>query len=363
MHRGTRRLARVATLALTAAAFVVPLAMKTPAHAIGPTVTATPNDNLVGGQHISASGSGFAAGENLFLIECTAPAPTPAEAAADCNTGHVAQATADGSGNFSGADFIVTSGAVGNGGAFCPSKTAGGACYLVAADQSTASAVASTTLTFAPVISLTPSKNVKSGQSISVSGYGFPAAQTAYITECANPPSANTCNAGSNVMQQTDANGTFSNVKVKVTTGTWGGKSCTAGGVCLMTATTDISATQPDQSTAAQFTFANVVSKVKTSLFLNPGKVAHHKVKLSGVIENKSAAIGVKGLKLAVYERAKGAKKWHKVKSTNSHKSGVFAVKHLKHFKHKEQYKVTHKKQKVGSTIYLPSHSKPVTVK
>jgi hypothetical protein len=148
---------------------------------------------------------------------------------------------------------------------------------------------------------------------------------------------------------------------VKVITGTWGGKSCSAGGSCLITATTDITATQPDQSTASPFTFANVVTKVPTQVFVNPPKVAHHKVKLSGVTESKNA--GVSGLKVTAYERAKGSKKWHKAKSGKSHKHGVFTIKGLKHFSHKEQYRVTHKTQKIGATIYKASTSSTVTRK
>jgi hypothetical protein len=159
----------------------------------------------------------------------------------------------------------------------------------------------------------------------------------------------------------TDTNGTFNGVDVTVVTGTWGGKSCEAGDTCLITATTDLTGTLPDQSTAAPITFAatqSVVS-VATSIFPSASIQKGH-VKISGAIESKGA--GVAGLNLTLLDRAIGTARWHKVKAIKSGAHGVFSVTGLRHFRHKEQYRLTHASQKVASTVYKASSSKVVTV-
>jgi hypothetical protein len=232
---------------------------------------------------------------------------------------------------------------------------------LIAANVASPTEAAESALTFAPVISVTPSTGLKNGQKVSVSGFGFPAASKAYVVECANPPGQTTCDAASVQQPTTDANGTFSGVEVTVATGTFGGKSCMAGSTCLITATTDLTGMLPDQSTAAPITFAATqkVVSVATSIFPS-ASIAKGHVKIAGAIESKGA--GVAGLNLTVFDRAVGTAKWHKVKSAKSGAHGVFSVGGLKHFGHKEQYKLTHAAQKVGTTNYKASSSKVLTV-
>ncbi|HWC33945.1 MAG TPA: neocarzinostatin apoprotein domain-containing protein [Mycobacteriales bacterium] len=325
-------------------------------------MTASATDNLLGGQQITVSGTGFAAGATIGVVECSAPVPSSTNPGADCAIAHAALAQAAADGSFTGALLTLTSGAVGSNGNFCPSKVAGGACYLIAANVADSTNAAEVPLTFAPVITVTPSSNVKSGQKVTVAGFGFPASKLAYVTECASPPSASTCNTVSNVQPMTDANGTLSNVLVTVTTGTWGGKSCNAGASCLITATTDITGTLPDQSTAAPFTFAGSQTTTKVATAIYPtAAVKHGKVSITGAIE--SAGAGVPAMKLSLYDRAKGTKKWHKVTSGKSAALGVFGFKGLKHLSHAEQYRVTHPDQKVGNTLFKASSSKTLAVK
>ncbi len=360
----TKGVTRLATVAVAAAVGVVPLVASTGASAAGtPTVTPSATDNLQGGQKITVDGANYASGATIGIIECSAPVPDPAHPDADCDTSHAVITAAAADGSFKGVAFTLTSGAVGTKGNFCPSKVAGGKCYLIAANINDPTNAAEAVLTFAPVISVTPSSNVKSGDVLTVDGYGFPASKTAYVTECANPPSATTCNGASNVQPTTDTNGTFAGAKVTVTTGPWGNSTtyCKAGDVCLITATTDLSGAQPDSSTAAPFTFAatQTVTTVNTTIYPF-AKVKHGEVKVSGSITAKSA--GIQGLKLKLYERAKGTKKWHSVATKTSGVNGTFAFKHLKHFSHAEQYKVKHPAQQIGNTRYPRSASKVVTV-
>ena len=360
----TKGVTRVATVAIAAAVGVVPLVATTGASAAGtPTVTPSATDNLTGGQKITVDGANYASGATIGIIECSSPTPDAAHPEADCDTSHAVVTTAAADGSFTGIAFTLTSGAVGTKGNFCPSKVAGGKCYLIAANINDPTNAAEAALTFAPVITVTPSSGVKSGQQLSVSGYGFPASKTAYVTECANPPSADTCNGASNVQPTTDANGTFSNVMVTVTTGPWGNATsyCKAGEACLITATTDLTGTQPDSSTAAPFTFAATQSVTTVNTTIYPfAKVKNGEVKVTGSITSKSS--GIQGLKVKLYQRAKGTKKWSFVVGKKSGVNGAFAFKHLKHFKHAEQYKVKHPAQQIGNTSYPRSSSKVVTV-
>jgi len=357
--------ARLATVAVVVTIGAVPLAASTGASAAGaPTVTPSATDNLTGGQKITVGGTGFAANAPIALIECSSPTPSQSNPGGDCDLSTYVSTTAAADGSFTGVAFTLASGAVGTNGNFCPSKVAGGKCYLIAANTNDPTNAAEAALTFAPIISVTPSTNVKSGQQLTVAGYGFPASKTAYVTECANPPGASTCNGASNVQPTTDSNGTFSNVSVTVTTGPWGNSSawCKAGDTCLMTATTDLTGQQPDQSTAAPFTFAaaQTVTTVNTTIYPT-ASVKNGAVKVSGAIASKSA--GVSGLNLSLYQRAKGTTQWHLVASKKSGVSGTFAFKNLKHFKHAEQYQVKHPTQQVGNTRYPRTTSKIVTVK
>jgi hypothetical protein len=362
MHLKTKRLTRVASVALAAAAIAVPMVAATSASAANlPAITPSATDNLTNGQVITVSGAAFAAGASIGIIECSTATPDVTNPTADCNTSGATLATAGADGSFSGASVTLAAGAVGTSGGYCPSKAAAGKCYLIAADVANPTDAAEATLTFAPVIAATPSTGIKSGQKVAVSGYGFPTFTKAYVVECANPPGQTTCDAASVQQPTTDANGTFNGVDVTVVTGTWGGKSCEAGDTCLITATTDLTGMLPDQSTAVPITFAaaqSVVS-VATSIFPSASIQKGH-VKISGAIESKGA--GVAGLNLTLFDRAVGAAKWHKVKAIKSRAQGVFSVSGLKHLGHKEQYKLTHASQKVASTVYKASSSKVVTV-
>ena len=367
MQFPTKRTTRIATLAVAAAVGIVPLATSTAANAAGAeTVTPSANDNLTDGQHITVDGTGFAANASIALIECSTatPNPDPSLVGQDCDLGTYVPTTAGADGSFSDVPFTLSAGAVGTGGRFCPSKVAGGKCYLIAAntDDQTDAQVAE--LTFAPIISVTPDTDVKSGDQLTVDGYGFPPSKTAYVTECAIPPGLETCNGGSNIQPPTDANGTFSGAVVTVTTGPWPNTSasCSAGDTCLITATTDLSGQQPDQSTAAPFTFAaeQTVTTVKTAIYAF-SKVKHGEVKISGSIAHGTG--GISGLKLKLYQREKGTKKWDFVAGKKSGTNGTYAFKHLKHYKHTEQYKVKHSAQQIGNTRYPRSASDVVTVK
>lgn len=363
MHVTPRLATRVAVLALSLGAVAVPLANQAHA-ATPPALTASPAAHLHDGDVVSVTGTNFPttapAGATAYIVECSSLAGS-----ADCDTHTLKTATVDNSGNIPATDFTVKAGAIGTGGKFCPAVTATDHCYLVATtnpgDPTDTSSIGYTEIDFAPVVAVTPSSNVKSGDTLTVAGYGFPkVAQTVYVTECSTA-SATGCDGATNVQPVSTANGTFT-TPITVHSGAVGDGTCNGGETCLITATTDITGTVPDSSGAATFTFAakQQTQKFKTTLFA-AAKAKHGKVKVSGTISANNQ--GVKGLTVKVYERAKGTKKWKKAGKATAGKGGSFVVKGIKQAKHAEQYQAKHAKQTLKGVVYLKSHSGVSTIK
>jgi hypothetical protein len=368
MHVLTKRSSRLAAFAIAVAVGAVPLAVSTGASAAGTeTLTPSATDNLAGGQVITVDGTGFAPSPaQIAILECSSQTPDPAHPEQDCDVSNVVFAPTDADGSFSDVSFTLASGAVGTNGNFCPSKVAGEKCYLIAANPNDPTDAFAATLTFAPVISVTPSTDVASGDVLTVDGYGFPASKHAFLAECADPPTQTSCNGPGHAEVDTDSNGAFNDVPMTVTTGPWGNATawCAAGDVCLVTATTDLSGTLPDEAGRTTFTFADEqqLTIVDTTIY-RFADVNNGEVTVNGSIVDPSKAAGIKGLDLTLYQRAKGTTDWDKVTSKQSGTNGTYAFKHLKHHKHAWQYKVKHPKQLVGDTKYPKSASKAVTVK
>jgi hypothetical protein len=356
MQLRARLLTRVAAVGVSVAAVAVPLSMTTAAHAItGPTVTVTVNDQLVNGQTIKVSATGLGASQQAYIGECVTNNPADT-AGCDTNPSDLGMATTDGTGAFTGASFKVHAGAIGNG--FCPGKSAPGSCYVSVATLSPSTVVAYAKVTFAPVITLTPSTNVKSGSTIKVTGYGFPKkAETAYVLECSHA-SQTGCDAATLQNPTTTVNGTLT-ANVKVHSGLVGDKPCSAGGTCQIAATTDITGTLPDQSARATFTFAKSTTTTVATTLTATARAHSAKVTVAGAI--KAAGTGKAGLSVVLYDRAKGARTWTKVASAKSGTGGAFSFS-VKHLSHAEQYIVKHPKQTVSGKVYSASSSKISTV-
>ena len=79
----------------------------------GPKVVVKPAVNLHNGESVTVSGSGFKAGDTVYIVECL----VKAKGQAGCNTGAgiPPYATISATGTFSGVKIKVTTGKVGNG--------------------------------------------------------------------------------------------------------------------------------------------------------------------------------------------------------------------------------------------------------
>lgn len=214
-----------------------------------------------------------------------------------------------------------------------------------------------------PVITVSPNTGITSGQTLAVSGSGFPAkAETAYVVECAGTtPSKTSCDGNTVQMPTTDAEGNFT-ASITVHSGPVGDGTCDAGQTCTISATTDISGTVPNTSASAPITFAasQPVSKFATVLFAEAAAKGS-KVTVSGTISASNK--GVHGLTVTVYERAKGTKTWKTAGKTTSKANGTVQLKGLKHFSHPEQYRAKHATETVKTVVYKASKSAVSTVK
>lgn len=83
----------------------------------GPKLVVTPSTNLHNGEAVKVTGSGFKAGDSVYVVECLATA----KGAAGCNTGGAIPATISATGLLPKTTFKVTTGKVGTG--KCGTKT------------------------------------------------------------------------------------------------------------------------------------------------------------------------------------------------------------------------------------------------
>lgn len=137
---------------------------------------------------------------------------------------------------------------------------------------------ATTAAAAAPAITITWATQaagllVQSGDTLNVSGTGFPASSTVYIVECStNTGTATDCDQdpsnGGVAIGQTDANGAFTQGVVAVTE-TLGSATCGAGDTCYLAATTTTDPTKVDPNTnyaTGSFTFDRLQLSPRTNL-------------------------------------------------------------------------------------------------
>jgi hypothetical protein len=138
-------------LPLSAAVVVMVVMGAAPAWA-APTVAADPSTDLVSGQTIQVSGSGYSANTSLAILQCAAGAN---DVFANCSIGGFVSVTTNASGSFSRA-FTVTR-ALSLGGRTVNCAASPGAC-IIAVSPFASTYVASTPLSFdpnAPILTIT----------------------------------------------------------------------------------------------------------------------------------------------------------------------------------------------------------------
>jgi Neocarzinostatin family len=360
---------RVAAVGVVTAAIGLPLTSLTSAQAAGsPTVTVSTSISLTDGQEISVTGTNFPATAAYTLVECATPAT-----ATNCAISNLVTGTTDGSGGFT-TSYTVHSGAIGAG--TCGKATPTSAvpsntqCVLAASTDAAAPDAtnsASVNIFFNPIVTLSHSTGLKAGQSVTVSGAGYPGAanQTVYVVECSGPVQAD-CDLATLVQPfpKTTATGTFGPATLKIVYGSFGGSagSCTSASTkCLIAASTSISGVAADEGQSPITLAALPNVKTATAAKASQKKVpSTKKFTISGTV--KAAGKGVSGLKATLYDSSNG-KKWKKIATLTTKSGGKFKSSKIKGPKKSEKYEVKTLKQVAKGNQYLASASKVITVK
>jgi putative cell wall-binding protein len=156
------------------------------------TITAAPDAGLGDGDVVKVAGTGFPTGQPLIVIECdTDPAIAPNGSGCDVNDAQTA--TASPTGTVGPVVLTVRTGQVGSDPrATCPpspAQSAAGITCKAVISTLDGSVAAAQTLTFRPTgppatVSAVPTTGLVDGQTVTISGANFPAAQTLTVAEC-----------------------------------------------------------------------------------------------------------------------------------------------------------------------------------
>lgn len=237
-----------------------------------PSVTVTPSTGLTTGQSVTVTGSGFTPGDSLYVIECLATAA----GASGCDVASAKPITANSDGTLPSTTFTVTTGTIGTG--TCGTSAADlSGCVISVANATGGDAgvaaitFASTTTPAGPAVTVSPSTNLKNGQSVTVTGSGFKPGDALYVLEClATATGASGCDVATAKSITANSDGTLPSTPFTVAAGKIGLSACgttsaNAGG-CIITVAT---ATGTDAG-ATPIRFAVAAKKVARSLFVRP---------------------------------------------------------------------------------------------
>lgn len=210
----------------------------TNASAAGATIQATPNTALANGQTVMVSGSGFVPNETIYVIECVAGSQT--SATCDLNSA-AGPFTTDASGNLASSPFkVVTGTVVGN--VTCGTSASDLSNCEISAGTIAGTDTTTTPITFAlptttttttvpkvyhPHVSVAPSRSLKNGQKVRVSGHGFKPGDHVYIVECLSSVTGSAqCDLATTKPETITAGGVLPTANFKVLTGKIGTGKC-----------------------------------------------------------------------------------------------------------------------------------------
>jgi hypothetical protein len=332
--------------------------------------------NLLNGQTVLVSGSGFEGNATVYIAECSDITDgNPAHC--DATIPPVVTTTANGSGVFTDVPFQVHTGTVGDGTCDGASTKCGIAATDSPIDPTTGDAGA-TSISFAKIQG-SPLTGLHKGDSVALTGAGLPHGATFAVVQCGPDaqPDGTGCdqNPSDASFGETDSSGNLT-ANFSVLTGDMASgdanSACPpptgAANPCSIAVVQINGLTPVGVLGQLPISFAPVtkpkVKNIKTKLSAKASakKVAKgKKFTIKGAIS--AAGKGVKGLTVQLWGRATKHAKWKKIGAAKkSGKKGAYAFK-LKGKGKTFSYRVTHAKQKISTKNYLASTSKTVTVK
>lgn len=226
----------------------------TPALAATPSASGTPTTNLHNGSVVAITGHGFPASTTIYLVQCS-----NTSGQSGCDLGNLVTAQSSASGDVSGS-ITVHTGTIGNG--TCAETSTN--CFVGVSDGTPANS-AQVPLSFKPAgpsATGAPTSGLTEGAKVAISGKGFAASSTVYLTECANASGQAGCNTAGVKTAKADASGNVS-ASFVVHLGKIG------NGTCTSTSTTCfIAVSGGTQATTAVIpvTFAKAATSLKLTL-------------------------------------------------------------------------------------------------
>jgi hypothetical protein len=187
-----------------------------------PSISISPSTGLINNQEVTITGTGFSPNEaNLVAVECNATATS----VTGCDTSAPAPLTVNASGQLT-SSFYVATGTIGNG--TCGTSAADATC-VISIGTTTGTLVTFASIAFAtgPGVALTPSTNLSSGTSVSITGSDFTPGDSVYAIECLKTATGEAgCDTGTATPITVSSTGTLPATSFKVVTGTIGNGTC-----------------------------------------------------------------------------------------------------------------------------------------
>ncbi len=250
-----------------------PITFATSTAVAAPSVTVTPSTGLTTGQSVTVTGSGFTPGDSLYVLECLATAT----GSTGCDVASEKSVTANSDGTLPSTAFTVATGTFGTG--TCGTSATDLSGCVISVANATGGDVGVATITFAatttpagPAVVVSPSTNLKNGQTVTVTGSGFTPGDSLYVLEClATATGASGCNVATAKSITANSDGTLPSTPFTVVAGKIGLSACgttsaNAGG-CIITVAT---ITGTDTGAAPIHFYKNKKKNVPRRLFVRP---------------------------------------------------------------------------------------------
>jgi hypothetical protein len=217
-----------------------------------PSISISPSFGLTNGQQVTISGTGFAPNQTaISALECI----WTASSTTGCSTS-LEPLTANAAGQIT-STFTVTTGAIGNG--TCGTTLADANCLISIISSATNTVVAFASLSFntGPGVGASPSTNLSSGASVSISGAGFPPSVPVYALECLETSTDEAgCATGTATPIKVSSAGTLTTTTFQVIVGAVGKGSCGTNATDYDACMIEIANAKGDEEGVATIDFA-----------------------------------------------------------------------------------------------------------
>jgi hypothetical protein len=351
MHLRTRAILGVATVGAAIGAALVPATNAFAAPTMAATwATQAAGFGLQNGDAVSVSGSGFKPSSTVYLVECSGTTGQ-----ANCDLSTLATGQSDASGALPATPIAVHTGTVGDG-----ACNANSVCYV--AGSTDAGGTDLTQASAAPIqfdrLQISPRTGLKNGSVLQLSGAGYGASKTVYVSECNSADKATAlqhCDTSAVKTFPADANGAFTGtytVRTPISASSAGPFACTPGKTCVIAGTDSIANPGAGAIGGGIVAFAPVTKTVTKAT--GPAHVAKG-AKFAVKATVTAAGNGVAGLTVTLYKvKSTGLTKIASAKtgSTGKHKFGALKQKKTSKYEVKTS----------ASSSYAASVSKVVKV-